>query len=73
MAISTGGSGGSRGVGGGLVEGCGRSTWIGYDRAGVVTMKMISSTSMTSTSGVTLISAMSVSSSSAFALNIFHP
>ncbi len=36
--------------------GCGRSTWILCASTGAVIMKMISSTSITSTSGVTLIS-----------------
>ena len=51
------GGGGMPG-GGGMVLGCGRSTWIGYDSGGTVTMKMISSTSMMSTRGVTLMSAI---------------
>ena len=37
---------------------CGRSTWTPVVNNGAVTMKMISSTSITSTIGVTLISAM---------------
>ena len=38
----------------------GRSTWTPVDEQGAVTMKMISSTSITSTIGVTLISAIGV-------------
>jgi len=53
---SIGGGGSTRGTWG--VVGCGRSTGIGQDTSGAVTMKMISSTSITSTSGVTLISAI---------------
>src|SRR5690606_8942633 len=47
---------GSLGFSGGFVERCGRSMSMGYDRIGAVTMKMISSTSITSTRGVTLMS-----------------
>src|SRR5690606_7474493 len=44
-------------VGGGWSGlGCGRSTWILCASTGAVIMKMISSTSITSTNGVTLIS-----------------
>ena len=52
------GSGGLTGGGGGLFVGCGRLMSIGYDRTGAVTMKMMSRTSITSTSGVTLMSAI---------------
>ena len=43
---------------GGLGLGCGRSTLILCANTGAVIMKMMSSTSSTSTSGVTLISAI---------------
>src|SRR5207342_2318102 len=51
---------GSGGVvsGGGWFVRCGKSMSIGYDRIGAVTMKMISNTSITSTRGVTLMSAI---------------
>ena len=52
------GSGGSFGFSGGLSVFCGKSTSTGIDWIGMVTMKMISSTNITSTSGVTLISAI---------------
>src|SRR5690606_36075878 len=52
------GSGGSTGFCGGFVERCGRSMSIGYDSCGAVTMKMMSSTSITSQSGMMLMSAI---------------
>src|SRR5690606_22839332 len=52
------GSGGSTGLTGGFVERCGRSMSIGYDSWGAVTMKMMSSTSITSQSGMMLMSAI---------------
>src|SRR5690606_9196747 len=50
------GSGGSFGFSGGFSVFCGRSTSTGTDWIGMVTMKLISSTSITSTRGVTLMS-----------------
>jgi hypothetical protein len=50
------GSGGFSG--GGLSVGCGRSILILCDSIGTVIMKMINNTSITSTSGVTLMSAI---------------
>ena len=52
------GSGGFSTFGGGTFDFCGRSTWIWYVIGGAVTMKMISNTSITSTSGVTFMSAI---------------
>src|SRR5690606_41235240 len=45
-----------------LTSASGRSTWILWVISGAVIMKMISSTSITSTRGVTLISAIGVRS-----------
>ena len=54
------GSGGSFAWGGGFRDFCGRSTSTGTDWIGMVTMKMINSTSSTSTRGVTLMSAIAL-------------